>query len=1041
MKKYLIFLIVLIQNQISLEADLIEKINQKWRWVKYSTDSGLPSDRNVKIIEALDGTIWACTPKGFAWFDGYIWHTVINIKYNITSQQVKDAEPYIHNGVMIISNGNILQVTKEKISEINLNNKIYVKESVCFDNNKLLINSLNIKDSVCTLYLFENGSLHIMEAPGNIKYFSDQVGNVFRDDDGFIFLNIEKGLYLWKLNKWILVKKNFKNEPFDMYSPIINKYGKGYVSFGFPKELQGIWELSIENLRLSFDHKNITILHKADINENGEVVACYLGGIIEIFKKGYRKNILDLPIEIENPSNVIFSNDGNLWISGQLGLYLCRLNNDRWKYIKKNMLIANNFINEIIKYDDSTKIVASDGGLFLLNQHDSLKPFIKNDYSGITGLAKDLDDNIWFSSGSNFPGVYKIIDRKIKYFELNNNPNIRVHKIRKDRSNNLWFLTLSGKLKFDGFGAFQLKDGVFRNWNTSTGLLSNRVYDFLEDTTGAYWFATFKGISRFKENTWTHWTTKNGLKIEMVFALALDKSNRIWFTDNNSSVGYIEEDSIHLKNLLGENDVCKSSYLNFDKQGNLWLSTIGGAYYLNRNALATFNKKVGLLTSAVWPILIDEDKVFIGTTGGGINILNLKEKKEPLPKIFLKYLGETKGNIHFSWKVLSYWGQIPPKDIEVSYKVDDGAWSQWNTSREIMYDDLSYGDHKFTIRAKGIFGDYIGTEKELTFNIPLPFYLSPFFLIPISILLIASISYRYRFNKKRKEVEAEIKQLNVDLERKVEDRTLQLQKALRDIKAEVAIRKQAEEELLMGKNNISKAYYKEKELSVLKSNTFATISKEFHDPLTIISTSAELLEHYYKEHNSKSFREKINNIKRSADSLLQIIDEIIVVGQFDSNKIEIRYEEFDIIDSINAIINHYRTIDADKHVISFKKASERLIYNSDYTFFQHILSNLISNALKFSSEGSEISVDISELDKEILIKVKDNGIGIPNEFIDSIFEPFIRADNISNIQGTGFGLTVVKRSVELLGGEILCQSNINEGTTFSVFLPKDDKQI
>ena len=108
---------------------------------------------------------------------------------------------------------------------------------------------------------------------------------------------------------------------------------------------------------------------------------------------------------------------------------------------------------------------------------------------------------------------------------------------------------------------------------------------------------------------------------------------------------------------------------------------------------------------------------------------------------------------------------------------------------------------------------------------------------------------------------------------------------------------------------------------------------------------------------------------------------------------------------------------------------------------RHIITNLLSNAIKFSPEGSVITIEIKKINSQIAIKVKDNGIGIPHDYMDKIYEPFIRADNVQQINGTGFGLTVVKRAVDLLGGEILCSSVINEGTIFSVYLPLDKRQI
>lgn len=111
-------------------------------------------------------------------------------------------------------------------------------------------------------------------------------------------------------------------------------------------------------------------------------------------------------------------------------------------------------------------------------------------------------------------------------------------------------------------------------------------------------------------------------------------------------------------------------------------------------------------------------------------------------------------------------------------------------------------------------------------------------------------------------------------------------------------------------------------------------------------------------------------------------------------------------------------------------------FESDEKILKNILLNLLSNGLKYSGDDGLVTIDLKEEDNCLLISVSDNGIGIPDHEQDNMFERFYRAENVSNIQGTGLGLNIVKKYVELLEGQISFESKLGEGTTFFIELPK-----
>lgn len=241
--------------------------------------------------------------------------------------------------------------------------------------------------------------------------------------------------------------------------------------------------------------------------------------------------------------------------------------------------------------------------------------------------------------------------------------------------------------------------------------------------------------------------------------------------------------------------------------------------------------------------------------------------------------------------------------------------------------------------------------------------------------------------------------------------------------------KKAEEEM-------RKALQKEKELNELKSRFVSLASHEFRTPLSSILSSVSLIQKYTTTEQQDKRDKHIERIKSSVHNLTGILNDFLSLDKLESGVISIKHTEVIPYDLVTALIDETQVLAKRGQIINLNfKGSKTLSIFMDVQMLKNIIINLISNALKYSKENQEIEVRVELNEEQIFFSVKDNGIGIPEEEQKEMFQRFFRAKNSINIQGTGLGLNIVKKYVDLLNGSISFESKLDEGTTFNVTLP------
>lgn len=264
--------------------------------------------------------------------------------------------------------------------------------------------------------------------------------------------------------------------------------------------------------------------------------------------------------------------------------------------------------------------------------------------------------------------------------------------------------------------------------------------------------------------------------------------------------------------------------------------------------------------------------------------------------------------------------------------------------------------------------------------------------------------------------EKELQKLNNELEEKVRQRTKDLADANKEL---------------------TRALEKEREVGELKSRIVLNVSHGFKTPLTSILSSAQLLANYAeRDHPFKvkimKHAQKIENSVRNLNSLLT---SVLFFGKADANKIDFKPKKMFVMAMLNEVIDVVKAGSEHDVKINTKFNNLPKTIVSDTDLLYQIFENLLSNACKYSKDGQEVDFTVWEEAGLLKASIQDKGIGIPKKEQDQLYDRFFRAKNVGIIEGSGLGLSIVKKSIEVLNGDITFESDQGKGTTFNISIP------
>jgi signal transduction histidine kinase len=257
------------------------------------------------------------------------------------------------------------------------------------------------------------------------------------------------------------------------------------------------------------------------------------------------------------------------------------------------------------------------------------------------------------------------------------------------------------------------------------------------------------------------------------------------------------------------------------------------------------------------------------------------------------------------------------------------------------------------------------------------------------------------------------------------------------------------EQLQLSAEVLSRSLKHERELSQMKTDFISVVSHEFRTPLTTIQSASELLEYY--EWTKEEKVEQLHQIQSEVKHMTALMEDVLFLSRSNTNKAKINLTKFDLLSFISQFLRQMQRTFAQEYTLNssiyisssntsienlhFQNDLPTLIVKMDEKLLRQILTNLLTNAIKYSPQNKIVDFRLTVEQDQVVFVISDHGIGIPDEDLEHLFGAFHRGKNVGILPGTGLGLSIVKNCIDIHDGSISVESQLDIGTKFTVVLP------
>lgn len=1028
MLKYLIGLLIVqpaiifsVMFEVSAQQESIE-------FEHYSIDQGMYETNITCIVQDNIGFLWFSTNSGIEKYDGY----------NFTAYK---NDPDDKNSI-----DNAFANTLYKDTEGN----IWIGNKRGFD-----LIDYNKEDFT-----------HFKPHPKELETkTNNHVNSICEDKEGKLWIGTLDGL-----NKFDKSSRNFItilhdiNNPESICSNIINSIHKdkeGSLWFGTANGLD------------KYDYKSGNFIHYWNDNSNDAPTDYFVNTIFEdksgIFWLGTKNGLVAFDPSthisvryLQGKGNIVTSicddEYGNLWIgTNGNGLYSFDKRTFKFSRYIHDPEIHNSISSDVItciykEHSGTIWIGTMDGGVNKINRVK--QPFKKYPFEAVKKIVRGNNDKLWIGTTNGYYIFNPENEHSIPYSFGDD------ELIEEEKSGDLWIGTLS-----NGVYKRDTKGHITIFYNSPGEEIRRRILSMCKAHDGTTWIGTAGGgVYKINPNQ-THLekiVQANG----SIKDLYLDEFGMLWIASfEGGLICYDTKNNVLVKKYfpdsLNPNSTKSQTFLQIheDKSGTLWFATDEGLGKYNRkiDSLIYYNVKEGLPTDIIWSILEDDHdnlwlstrkgiskfdvkkntfqnydvsyglpenglsniygckmengEMYFGYPGGIVRfhpdsikinpfippvvITSVKKLDEKVPINHEIYFSYDENFLSFEFVALSYLSQ---ERNQYAYKMEgiDTGWVYSGTRRFATYPNLEPGKYIFKVKGSNNDGVWNETGSSIAIIISPPWWKTwwAYLLYTCSFLFALYGLRRYELNR-------------------------------------ISYKNQV---------RVDKVILHEKdETEKLKSHFFANISHEFRTPLTLILGPAEKI----NSNSSKDIVKDAGIIKRNALRLLQLVNQLLDLSRLEAGKLKLEVSKGNIVSFVKGVALSFESLSESKDItLKLQTEREYIELYFDKEKMIKILSNIFSNALKFTPEDGKITVSIREIKNQsrpglIEIKIRDTGIGISQEDIPKLFDRFYQVDSslTKEFEGSGIGLALTKELVELHHGTITVESKIGEWTEFTLNFP------
>ncbi|WP_291651090.1 sensor histidine kinase [Clostridium sp.] len=1037
----------------------VDKVN----FYNLTTKDGLSNNIITDIYQDSLGYIWIGTEDGLNQYNGNIvieYNYETNNESSLTSTCITSINEDDHGNIWVGTDAglNIINRTDYKVTMIEENEG---SDNILSD---YVITSI-YRDSNDTMWVGTANGLNRYDEKNNkfIKYYTDgtdksinnnHITDIDEDNNGYLWISTIDGIsaidlntydihnwrngtdnteFIYQVdrdsegNMWVVTKN-------DIFQVTAGKYELGNYKIDIGDNLSkdvtkvlcdskgDVWFSSSSGLIRYIPSTNITKIYQSGPSQSNYLLSnsirclyedrngvLWIGtnngiSILNVKQRFSNKinNILKKnEIYVSSITSFLEDSESDLWIgTEQNGVIYFDVDENKMIRFSYNENDKNSLSSNSIKYIAQGKpgvvIVTTDNGINTIDKETG--DVIKQDVEDATIIPFNQDlkmindgKDLWVATHDGLYRSANNINESENYkehFIESGIENYKVFDIYQDDNdeNILWLAGGRG----GGLIKFHKTKGIIKNYLSSSenNSLSYESINCIQgDEKGNLWIGTDSGLNKFniKEETFTKYSEKHGLGSNYINSIIVDNNEDIWLGTSNGLSKFI----------LSEN-----RFINFTEVDGIYGNQFNKrAAYKTKEGYLLFGTTKGVVSfnpDDIEKVISKEDKIILDKVLVNNDLYTIKEKN-----VELKY---NENNITIQYFIPDY---TRIGGITYFYKMDgvNDEWISGNSDGYAHYTMLKPGNYTFRVKASNSDGS-LTEASSINFVIKKPFWQSNIaYCIYISLISILILFFIYHVRILKSLVDKQTKEINSQMEenKKLYERNIRNEK--------------------------------------FKNDYFVNLSHELRTPINVILSVVQLFNSL--DESGSVTKEKVlyymNVIMKNSNNLLNIINDIIDSSKIESGTYKInKQENIDIVYLVEeTALNMSNYINNKGIDLIIDPEIEEMPICCDPKEIERCVINLIGNAVKFTESGGEIKVLIKEYENNVSISIADTGLGISNDDQEFIFKRFEqgKSSNSTQVSSSGIGLTLVKYIVELHGGQVTLESEINKGSTFTIILP------